>query len=89
MKYLVWIVSALNIYFGFRCVLNAIHVLHTSKYSQTTTGIFAILFLGLGATGFYVTLALHDACLGMLVGVGPWLLALVVLFLAMITGKQQ
>lgn len=89
MKYLVWLMSSVNVYFGLRCFLNAIHVLHTSKYSQTTTVIFAILFLTFGATGFYFTIAKGDAKLGLLVSVGPWLLSIAVMFLVMITGKQQ
>lgn len=56
MKYLVWLISSVNVYFGLRCFLNAIHVLKTSKYSQGTTVLFAVLFLGLGAAGFYFTL---------------------------------
>ena len=89
MKYVVWIISALNVYFGLRCFLNAIHVLHTAKYSQTTTVLFAILFLALGAAGFYVTIGMGNPRLGLLVSVGPWLLAIVILFLAMVTGRQQ
>ena len=89
MKYIVWLISALNVYLGMRCFLNAIHVLQTSKYSRTTTVIFAVLFLALGVAGFYVTIALHNARLGLLVSVGPWLLAIVIMFLALITGKQQ
>lgn len=89
MKYLVWLISAANVYFGLRCFLNAIHVLHTSKYSQTTTVIFAIRFLTLGAAGFYCTIAKGDSKLGLLVSFGPWLLAIVVLFIALVTGKQQ
>ena len=89
MKYLVWLMSSVNVYFGLRCFLNAIHVLHTSKYSQTTTVIFAILFLTLGAAGFYFTIAKGDAKLGLLVSVGPWLLSFIVLFVVMVTSKQQ
>jgi len=89
MKYIVWIISALNVYLGMRCFLNAIHVLQTSKYSQTTTVIFAVLFLVLGAAGFYVTIAMHNARLGLLVSAGPWLLAIGIMFLALVTGKQQ
>ena len=89
MKYLVWLMSGVNIYVGMRCFLNAIHVLHTSKYSQITTVIFAILFLSLGAAGFYFTIAKGDAKLGLLVSVGPWMLSIVVMFLVLITGKQQ
>ena len=89
MKYVVWLVSALNVYLGLRAFLNAIGVLQTSKYSQATTVIFAILFLGLGAAGFYVTIARNNPKLGMLVAVGPWLLALVVLFITMITSDYK
>ncbi len=89
MKYLVWLISSVNVYFGLRCFLNAIHVLQTSKYSQGTTVLFAILFLGLGAAGFFFTLARNDPKLGLLIAFGPWVLAVVILFIAMITGKQQ
>lgn len=89
MKYVVWLVSALNVYLGLRAFLNAIGVLQTSKYSQATTVIFAILFLGLGAAGFYVTIARNNPKLGMLLAVGPWLLALVVLFITMVTSDYK
>ena len=89
MKYIVGLISALNVYFGLRCFLNAIHVLHTSKYSQTTTVIFTILFLGLGAAGLYFSMVKSDPKLGMLIAFGPWVLALVILFITMITSKYQ
>jgi len=89
MKYIVWLISAVNVYLGLRCFLNAIHVLHTSKYSQTTTVIFAVLFLGLGAAGFYCSIARNDSKLGLLIAFGPWVLAFVVLFISMVTSKYQ
>lgn len=89
MKFLVWLICAGNVYLGLRCFLNAIHVLHTSKYSQTTTVIFAVLFLGLGAAGFYFSIFKPDLKLALLIAFGPWLLALVVLFLQMILGNHQ
>lgn len=89
MKFLVWLICAVNVYLGLRCFLNAIHVLHTSKYSQTTTVIFAILFLGLGAAGFYFSIFKSDLKLALLIAFGPWVLALVVLFLQMILGNHQ
>jgi len=89
MKFLVWLISALNVYLGLRCFLNAIHVLQTSKYSQTTTVIFAILFLGLGAAGFYFSIVKPDLKLALMIAFGPWVLALVVLFLQMILGNHQ
>ena len=89
MKLLVWLICALNVYLGLRCFLKAIHVLHTSKYSQTTTVIFAALFLGLGAAGFYFSIYKPNMKLALLIAFGPWALALVVLFMSMVTGKYQ
>ena len=64
-------------------------MLDTSKYSQTATAIFAVLFLGLGAAGVYCSLVRNDQKLALLVAVGPWLLALVVLFISMTTSRYQ
>ncbi len=89
MKYFVWLVSALNVYLGLRAFLNAIGALQTSKYSQATTVIFAILFLGLGAAGFYVTITKNNPKIGVLVAFGPWVLALVVLFVTMVTSDYK
>jgi len=89
MKYFVWLISAVNVYLGLRCLLNAIHVLHTSKYSQTTTVIFASLFLVLGAAGFYCSIVRNDIKLSLVLAFGPWILALVILFITMLTSKYQ
>ena len=89
MKYLVWLISVVNVYFGLRCFLNAIHVLQTSKYSQTTTVVFAILFLGLGAAGFYISIVKNSPKQALLVAFGPWVLAAVILFVTMVTSKHQ
>jgi hypothetical protein len=89
MKFVVWLISAVNVYFGLRCALNAIGVLQTSKYSQATTVIFAILFLTLGAAGFYFTIARNNPKLGVLIAFGPWVLAAVVLFITMLTSNYQ
>jgi len=88
-KYLVWLLSAANLWFGGRSFLNAIHVLQTSKYSQRTTVIFALLFLSLGAAGFYLSIARQNPKLGLLVALGPWVLAIVVLFVTMLTSNYQ
>jgi len=89
MKYFVWLVSAVNVYLGLRAFLNAIGVLQTSKYSQATTVIFAFLFLGLGAAGFYVSIAKNNPKLGLMVAFGPWVLALVILFITMVTSDYK
>jgi hypothetical protein len=88
-KFLVWLLSAANLWFGGRSFLNAIHVLQTSKYSQRTDWMFAVLFLGLGVAGFYLSIALHNPKLGLLVALGPWVLAIVVLFITMLTSNYQ
>ena len=89
MKFFVWLISAVNVYFGLRCFLNVIGVLKTSKYSQTSTVIFAILFLGLGAAGFYVSIFQNNPKLALLISFGPWVLGFVILFISMVTGRQQ
>jgi hypothetical protein len=89
MKVFVWLMSAVNLYFGLRALLNAVGILQTSKYAQTTTVIFAVLFLLLGAAGFYFTSAKHNPKLGLLIAFGPWALAAVVLFVQMTTSKHQ
>lgn len=89
MKYLVWVISGINLYFGFRAFLNAIHVLQTSKYSQATTVVFAILFLGLGAYGVYAARTNVNPRTGLLIGIGPWVLALAVLFITLVTSNPQ
>lgn len=89
MKYLVWLISAVNVYLGLRASLNAIGVLQTSKYSQATTVVFAILFLGLGAAGFYISIAKNNPKLALLVAFGPWVLALVLLFIQMVTSDYK
>jgi hypothetical protein len=40
-------------------------------------------------SGFYVTIARNNPKLGVLVAVGPWLLALVVLFITMVTSDYK
>lgn len=89
MKILVWLISALNVFLGLRCFLNVIGVLHTSKYAPSTTVIFAVIFLGLGALGFYFTLFRSEPKLALLIAFGPWLLGIVVLFLTMVFSKHQ
>jgi hypothetical protein len=88
-KYLVWLVSACNLWFGGRAFLNAIGILQTSKYSQATTVLFALLFLGLGIAGFYVAIVRDNPRLALLIAVGPWALAMVVLFITMVTSSHQ
>ena len=88
-KYLASFMSAINLYWGMDCLLNVVGLLGTSKYSQAATAIFAVLFLGLGAAGLYVTVVRKRAGLGLLVSIGPWILGIVVLFITMMTSSYQ
>lgn len=89
MKYLVWLLSALNLYVGARCLLNVLGVLQTSKYSRTATALFAVLFLGMGVAGYFLTIARGDVRLGLLIAIGPWILGLLILLLTMLTSSYQ
>lgn len=44
MKFIVWAITGVNLYFGANAFLNAIHVLHSSKYAQSTTVILRSCF---------------------------------------------
>jgi hypothetical protein len=89
MKYIIWILSAINSYLGAINFLNIIHVLHDSKYSQSATTVFAILFLGMGIAGLYFSLVKHNYKMALLAEVGPWIFALLFLVFNMMTGDYK
>lgn len=89
MKYVVWIMLVLNSYLGLRYFLNVIGVLRTTKYSKTATLVFAILFLGMGACGFYVYAFTNNLNMALLVSIGPWALALLFLLYNMLTSDYK
>lgn len=85
MKCFIWFISAVNVYFGVNCLLNALNILQNSKYSQGATKIFAFLFLFMGLAGIYGSVIKPNLKLALLISLGPWVLALVFLFVTMIT----
>jgi hypothetical protein len=89
MKFVIWILSVINIYLGSRNFLNVIHVLQDSKYSQSATTVFAILFLGMGIAGLYFSLVKNNYKLALIVEVGPWILALLFLVFNMMTSDYK
>jgi hypothetical protein len=89
MKFLTWAISAVNIYFGIYFFLNVIHVLQSSKYSQTATLVFAILFGCMGAGSLYILLMKNNLKLALLLGIGPWVLSLIFLLINMMTGDYK
>jgi len=48
-----------------------------------------MLFLGLPAAGFYFSIFNPKMKMRLLITFGPWVLALAVLFLSMLTGRYQ
>lgn len=89
MKVLTCILSFLNLYIGGNNFLNAIHVLHTSKYSQTATVVYAILFLGMAAAGLYFAFIKHNLKLALIIEIGPWILAIIFLLINMLTADYK
>jgi hypothetical protein len=89
MNYFTWFISSINLYMGLRYFLNAIHVLHTSKYSQRATVLFAILFTGMGVGGLYFSLVEKNNTVSLLLGMGPWILALLILLFNMLTSDYK
>ena len=89
MKYLVWIISSINILFGFNCLLNVLHILQNSKYSQGSTKVFAVIFLLMAAGGFYFSTVKVNLKLGLLIALGPWLVSLVFLLVNMMTSDYK
>lgn len=88
-KLLAWIISSINVYIGIRFMLNVLHVLQTSKYSKTATFIYAILFLCMGLLGIYFSCIKHNNGLALWIGIAPWVLALIFLFINMLTGDYK
>lgn len=84
MKIVALLISALNLFLGTRCLLNVVGVLQTSKYAPATTAIFACLFLGFAAASVWFAFGGGSPKLAFWLAVGPWALALVVLFFQMI-----
>lgn len=88
-KLLAWIISSINVYIGIRFMLNVLHVLQTSKYSKTATFIYAILFLCMGLLGIYFSCIKHNNGPALWIGIAPWVLALIFLFINMLTGDYK
>ena len=89
MNYFIWFISCINLYFGINCLLNAMNILHNSKYSQSATKVFAALFLLMGIGGFYFSIFKPSLKLALSVALGPWLLALAFLLITMMTSDYK
>lgn len=76
-------------YFGINCVLNVMHILHNSKYSESATKVFAVLFLCMGIGGFYFSVFKPVFKLALGIALGPWMLSLVFLLITMLTSDYK
>lgn len=74
---------------GFRFFLNVIRVLDTTRYSMTATAIYAVLFLGLAAVGFYFLFIQPDTKKALLISAGPWIGMLAVSVISLVTGDYR
>jgi hypothetical protein len=83
------LISAMNLFFGVRCLLNALNILHTSKYSQGATVLFTVLFLGMGLGGFYFLFFKSNLNMAFILGLGPWVVALLVLLITLLTSDYK
>jgi len=79
----------LDAYIGVRFLLNVLQILQTSKYSQTATLIYAIIFIGLAVAGFYVLFGKNNLKLSLWISIAPWFIILAFLFLNMIFGDYK
>ncbi len=89
MKYLAWIIAVINLYFGITNFLNLINVLKTGKYSKTSTAVFAVLFLTMGISSFYFSLVKKNYKPALIIGITPWIIALLFLLFNMLTSDYK
>jgi uncharacterized protein (DUF983 family) len=66
-----------------------LQILQTSKYSQTATLIYAIVFVGLAVLGFYFLFGKNNLKLSLWISIAPWFVILAFLFLNMIFGDYK
>lgn len=82
-------ISGVNIYYGFWFLLNALNILQESKYSKASTIVIALLLLFMGVFAIYLIALKNLPRMALWVGIGPWLIALVFLFIVMITSDYH
>jgi hypothetical protein len=89
MKWLAWLITLFNIYFGLYFLLNALNILSSSKYSQTATIVFAVLFTLMAAGSVYVMIGRANYTLAFWIGLGPWILSFLFLLFNMLTSDYK
>jgi uncharacterized membrane protein len=79
----------LDAYLGVRFLLNVLQILQTSKYSQSATLIYAIVFIGLAGAGFYFLFGKDNVKLSLWISIAPWFVILAFLLVNMIFGDYH
>lgn len=89
MKYLVYIFSAINLYAGIRFLLNAVGILQTSKYANSSNVFFALTLTTAGVTAFYFSIAKGNHSQALLIDAAPWIITLILVVGNMIFGDYK
>lgn len=88
-KIIAFLIAGVNTYFGGWFLLNALNILQSSKYSKGSTIMFSILFSVMGIVAMYLIVQKNMPKTALWIGAGPWLIALVFLFIVMITSDYH
>lgn len=89
MKYLVYLFSAINLYAGIRFLLNAVGILQTSKYGNSSNVFFAITLTTATLFALYFSFLRGNHSLALLVDAAPWILTLILLLGNMLFGDYR
>lgn len=89
MRIVVSLLAAWNLWFGLRAALNVLGVLQTSKYGLATTVLAALLGLGLGGYGAWLAWEGRDLRQGLVLGLAPWGVGIVIVFISLVLGDPR
>lgn len=89
LKIVISILAGVNTYIGSWFLLNAFNILQTSKYSKTATIVFAFIFLAMGVLGIYFLFHKNNMKAALWISIGPWILALLFMFIVMLTSDYK
>lgn len=85
----VWSFTALDLWVGARCLLASLGLLRHRRCSRHTSMCFAAVLLAAAAFGMRSAITGVDAGLGLAATAGPWALGIAVMFVVLVTGRQQ
>jgi hypothetical protein len=89
MKYLVYLFSAINLYAGIRFLLNAVGILQTSKYGNSSNIFFAITLTTAALFALYFSVLRGNHSSALLIDAAPWILTLVLVVGNMLFGDYK